>query len=68
MLTRDLSLPTALERELYRMNHRCCPVCGDDNIETTCMGFLGLVDRNKAGCGCGWKGIVHDMVPPKPTD
>lgn len=51
----------------YRLLHACCPECGGDDIETTCMGFIftsmeTAKNRNHAYCQCGWKGIVHDMV------
>jgi hypothetical protein len=27
------------------------------------MGCLGDEDRNRAVCVCGWRGVVHDLVP-----
>ncbi len=53
--------------DMYEQMHRYCPSCGSSNIEMTCIGYLftdieTAVDRNKAICGCGWSGIVHQLV------
>jgi hypothetical protein len=43
--------------------HRCCPQCGAESIERTCMGHLGIADNvNRATCACGWRGKVCDLV------
>lgn len=47
----------------YQAKHAACPQCGSTDIEQTCMGFFGDEDHNRAVCVCGWRGIVHDMVP-----
>jgi hypothetical protein len=51
----------------YRDAHQRCPECNGDQIEETCMGTIQLtedyVDSNYAYCGCGWKGIVDDLLP-----
>ncbi len=58
--------PTVKEQmEAYRKEHEVCPECGEDNYETTCMGFLGGQDWNRVRCMCGWKGIGHELVPRK---
>lgn len=53
---------------MYYPQHCCCPSCGSNNIETTCVGYKfndieTAKDCNRAICGCGWRGIVHDLVP-----
>lgn len=53
--------------DMYEQMHRYCPSCGSGNIEMTCIGYVfadieTAVDRNKAMCGCGWRGIVHELV------
>jgi hypothetical protein len=70
--------PTPEERqaartEAYRQYgelHKCCPQCGGKNICQTCIGYVmtdpsKYEDRNQATCQCGWRGVVHDMVPEK---
>jgi len=54
--------------DLYYPMHSCCPECGSGSIEQTCVGYMfndieTAKDRNSASCGCGWNGIVHDLVP-----
>ena len=57
----------------YRAQHRCCPICSSRNYSTTLVGFFldanhpdDYKDRNSVHClDCGWKGIVHDLVPEK---
>ena len=54
------------ERIQYYKDHKCCPLCSNEEIERTCMGFIiGDKDINRASCRCGWKGIVNDLVPVK---
>lgn len=53
--------------EEYAENHKCCPKCNSDYIESQTRGFLFIdgidyEDKNKAFCKCGWSGIVHDLV------
>jgi RNA polymerase subunit RPABC4/transcription elongation factor Spt4 len=66
-----VSLPSAQKNfeDQYYQNHQCCPECGCDNLETTCVGYLitndDSRDKNAARCECGWVGIVHDMVPKR---
>jgi hypothetical protein len=55
-----------IHREYDRLHCRC-PQCGGDNFEVTCLGFVfvnleSAVDSNHVQCGCGWSGIVHDLV------
>lgn len=56
----------------YTWLHCCCPECGGDHHEQTCIGFLftsveTTEDRNSSRClDCGWSGIVHDLVPTEP--
>jgi|JI10StandDraft_1071094.scaffolds.fasta_scaffold793794_2 hypothetical protein len=63
--------PTQAElMALYYPQHCCCPTCGGCNLETTCVGYMfkdleTAEDSNKATCECGWRGIVHDLVPAK---
>lgn len=55
----------------YNDSHKCCPKCGSDKNTQTLMAFpLDLnnpekyKDENRVTClNCGWKGIVHDLVP-----
>ena len=57
----------------YRDRHRCCPNCGSRNYTMTLAGFPfnhdkpdEYKDRNSCHClDCGWKGIVHELVPEK---
>jgi len=53
--------------ENYCKQHKCCPRCGGQSITRTLSGNISepLADRNSAVCDCGWKGIVHDLVPEK---
>jgi len=52
-------------REYYD-NHRFCPICHGNIIETTTMGWWifeeGYRNPNKAYCNCGWKGMEDDLV------
>lgn len=57
----------------YNSEHSCCPSCGNDNIERTCIGYFfydikTFKDENRATCSCGWKGVVHDLQPAKEKD
>ena len=55
----------------YRRIHKYCPRCGSGRISRTVVGFpfdpnnkTAYKDKNRATCDfCGWKGIVHDLVP-----
>lgn len=49
----------------YYERHAVCPNCGGDggDMMQTCMGPLCGQDRNHCVCQCGWRGIVHDLVP-----
>jgi len=50
--------------ETYYKQHLCCPRCGGRSITRNTLSSTGeLLDRNNAVCDCGWKGIVHDLVP-----
>ena len=60
----------AAQKEMFRKyneNHRRCPDCSGLELETTLMGCIQMtddhVDSNYAYCSCGWKGIVHDLLP-----
>lgn len=51
----------------YNRNHCCCPRCGYNEIESTCVGYIAVdwdtyQDGNRANCRCGWRGIVHDLI------
>ena len=52
----------------YYYLHRYCPNCGNDELETTCIGIIfnslaTAKDTNRAYCyKCGWSGIVHDLT------
>lgn len=54
----------------YDESKKCCPVCGSDEIEETCMTHLfPFYNNNKANCrNCNWDGIVHELVPEKFTE
>lgn len=51
--------------ETYHKQHQCCPKCGGQSITRTHGGYIGAppIDCNNAVCDCGWRGIVHDLVP-----
>jgi hypothetical protein len=61
--------PTRKElMDMYYLMHCRCPSCGSNNIASTCVGYAfndieTAKDENRAMCGCGWRGIVHDLVP-----
>lgn len=68
------SIPEPTVRESvytqYHNIHRCCPTCGSQDVETTCKGVIftdlqTAVDNNRAVCACGWRGIVHELVPDR---
>ncbi len=74
----DLRMTIADVRFLtrYRREHACCPRCGSDEQEMTCIGSIppeggfpaDYRDPNTARChgkGCSWRGKVHDLVPRK---
>ena len=53
----------------YYKNHKACPQCGKTDICSTTgpwgpTPYQRGIDRNKAWCDCGWKGIVDDLVTP----
>lgn len=50
----------------YYENHRFCPICGNNKLEYTCVGYLDI-DRNRATCICGWRGIVDNLIDHKIT-
>ncbi len=52
----------------YNAQHHRCPECRSEEIATTLTGSLlpnspNVPDRNRAWCICGWKGIVHNLLP-----
>lgn len=51
--------------DAYYAAHKACPACGGQGIETTCVGYAEPPDKNRARCGCGWRGIVDDLAPPR---
>lgn len=52
-----------LESE-YILAHTCCPACGSEHVEQNCGPvMLGDENRNGARCPCGWRGLVHDLLP-----
>ena len=54
----------AWDRAKYDQEHKCCPRCGGSmgELEVTCKGIVGPPDTNRASCGCGWVGIVDELV------
>lgn len=60
--------PKESEFDRYHRMHCVCPKCGGKEIESTTIGYVihdadtGR-DENPAFCRCGWKGIVHDLLP-----
>jgi hypothetical protein len=64
-----IAAPQQSEAEWYASMHRVCPQCGGVDIETTCIGMIyapgvkHMQDTNRAACHCGWRGIVHDLLP-----
>lgn len=62
-----------MTQEEYYLQHSNCPNCLDDNLTITdkLIKFTGkndFMDDNKVRCDCGWRGIVHDLVPDAPTN
>ena len=59
----------------YQKQHRVCPNCGSRNYTMTLVGYIfdethpeDYKDENVCCCNnCGWRGIVHDLVPEKET-
>lgn len=59
--------------EQYHKEHACCPKCGSKHHSSTLVGYLfnsqhpeKYKDMNSVTCiDCGWKGVVHQMVPEK---
>jgi len=60
----------------YRKLHCLCPVCeGNQTIEQTCIGMVysqdikveEMNDKNRASCGCGWVGTVHELTKEEET-
>jgi len=57
-----------IEGAYYAIHFRC-PKCGGINIESSTVGYIPLggdfefKDENWAKCDCGWRGIIHDLVP-----
>lgn len=57
----------------YENQHQVCPDCGSKSIESTTIGYIvpngdytNHKDNNAARCGCGWKGVVHNLLPFTP--
>lgn len=57
--------------KLYGRSHQCCPNCGGSDLRQSTLLYTvvnpsDFKDRNQARCySCGWKGIVHALVPVK---
>lgn len=49
----------------YEIQHHNCPQCGKHEQlgGRTTMGCPVGYDQNRTSCGCGWRGIVHDLTP-----
>lgn len=63
---KPLELPRNRSMELYDEQHKCCPKCGGESYETTCIGYWGAYNPNRIRCDCGWVGIGHELVPAEP--
>lgn len=70
-----MSMSTKEMMRIYYQQHDICPACKTSkSIMTTCASCLDLYggpyrDTNKAEChGCGWVGIVDDMLPKEKQD
>ena len=57
-----------MNEQTYYEQHRFCPSCGSDGITQKTAGYLGDEDYNAAGCDCGWRGVVHDLIAVKVPD
>lgn len=67
-------------RAEYAEQHSACPNCGRKCEGKTYMGYVVNVadgqvtnadtyqDQNQTDCVCGWKGIVHELVPYRKPD
>jgi len=57
-------------RAEYDADHKVCPRCGR---EPSFVSYVDWVfrprqpyrDRNRSECKCGWKGEVHELMPPR---
>lgn len=68
-----------ITRKEFSELHKCCPVCGNENLLQTLAGYpqsddKDYEDHNSAECmknpmieemknGCGWSGSVMKLVP-----
>lgn len=54
----------------YYEQHAVCPRCfsRDKALEQGTVGTLLDYDQNRATCDCGWRGIVHELIPKQPED
>ena len=58
-------------RNEYHEKHKRCPICGGEHYSSTLIAYVldmnnkeSYKDKNHIEClGCGYKGIVHDLVP-----
>ena len=75
IITAPRKRPVPIASEAWYARHSCCPKCGHDDIQMTCIGVIALPGRafkdhaNNAQCcriGCRWRGKVKDCVRPKP--
>lgn len=55
-----------MRMKLYYRKHKACPECGCTHTSQTLHGIQyepEIYDDNRADCsGCGWEGIVHQLV------
>jgi hypothetical protein len=56
----------------YKIDHACCPNCGETSHGSTLVGFAfnseypdAYRDLNNAMCKCGYKHTIHERVPKK---
>jgi hypothetical protein len=59
-----------LKRASYYADRCSCPICGNREIVSTCVGYVFTTndfrDENKATCcQCGWRGVVHELQKQK---
>jgi len=59
----------------WKREHTCCPECDSEKVNKSYStsatatfenGEAKFEDKvNYADCGCGWKGMVHELKPKK---
>lgn len=65
----EYSCSSAEAIKVWKDAHAACPMCGNTSIMQTLAGSIWHAgkpyrdDINRAECGCGWLGMVNQLVP-----